>query len=50
VQEAFLGGMSAMLWACAAPCLLAAVLTAVFVRTRPGRVPEPGGAESMHVG
>ncbi|WP_249644143.1 MFS transporter [Nocardia sputi] len=50
VQEAFLGGMSAMLWACAAPCLLAAVLTVVFVRTRPGRVPEPDGAESMHVG
>jgi hypothetical protein len=51
VQVAFLGGMSAMLWACAALCLLAAVLTATFIRVRqPDRVREPGAAESIHVG
>ncbi|MGY1897073.1 MFS transporter [Nocardia gipuzkoensis] len=51
VQVAFLSGMSAMLWACAALCLLAAVLTATFVRARrPGQVREPGAAESIHVG
>ncbi|MBF6337454.1 MFS transporter [Nocardia abscessus] len=51
VQVAFLGGMSAMLWACAALCLLAAVLTATLVRARrPGQAREPGAAESIHVG
>ncbi|WP_181724690.1 MFS transporter [Nocardia gipuzkoensis] len=51
VQVAFLSGMSAMLWTCAALCLLAAVLTAIFVRARrPGQVREPGAAESIHVG
>ncbi|MGK8520454.1 MFS transporter [Nocardia asteroides] len=51
VQVAFLGGMSAMLWACAALCLLAAVITGTFVRApRPDRVRTPGAAESIHVG
>ncbi|WP_043720354.1 MFS transporter [Nocardia asiatica] len=50
VQEAFLSGMSAMLWACAAPCLLATVLSAAFVRARPGEAREPYAAESIHVG
>ncbi|MGW4327654.1 MFS transporter [Nocardia sp. NPDC004573] len=51
VQVAFLGGMSAMLWACAGLCLLAAVLAATVMRARqPAGAPEPGAAESIHVG
>ncbi|MBF6467752.1 MFS transporter [Nocardia beijingensis] len=51
VQVAFLGGMSAMLWACAGLCLLAGVLVATVMRARqPAGAPEPGAAESIHVG
>ncbi|MEU7634024.1 MFS transporter [Nocardia sp. NPDC049220] len=51
VQSAFVGGMGAMLWACAALCLLAAVVTVAFVRSRrPAEWREPGAAESIHVG
>lgn len=51
VQSAFVGGMSAMLWVCAALCLLAAALAVAFVRTRrPAQASEPGAAESIHVG
>lgn len=34
VQSAFVGGMAAMLWVCAALCALAAVLAAVFIRAK----------------
>ncbi|WP_327112912.1 MFS transporter [Nocardia sp. NBC_01730] len=51
VQNAFIGGMGAMLWACAALCLLSAAVAAAFVRAkRPVEVAEPGTAESIHVG
>ncbi|MEU4342569.1 MFS transporter [Nocardia sp. NPDC023852] len=51
VQSAFVGGMGAMLWACAALCLLSAAVAVVFIRSkRPAEVREPGTAESMHVG
>ncbi|AFT99027.1 DHA2 family efflux MFS transporter permease subunit [Nocardia brasiliensis] len=53
VQTAFVGGMAAMLWVCAALCATAAVLAAVFIRVpRPAmpaaaqdRQPPVAGAE-----
>ncbi|MGQ4597376.1 DHA2 family efflux MFS transporter permease subunit [Nocardia sp. R6R-6] len=51
VQEAFVSGMSAMLWVCAGLCLLTATLTATFVRARrPDEARDSGAAESIHVG
>ncbi|MBF6172519.1 MFS transporter [Nocardia blacklockiae] len=51
VQSAFVGGMSAMLWVCAAICVVAAALAALFVRTRVPDVAATGDAgESGHVG
>ncbi|MFC9433225.1 DHA2 family efflux MFS transporter permease subunit [Nocardia sp. NPDC057030] len=63
VQNAFVGGMAAMLWVCAALCAAAAVLAAVVIRAKRPVEPVPapleaaGGAirpadrsESTHVG
>ncbi|QLY32001.1 MFS transporter [Nocardia huaxiensis] len=51
VQTAFMDGMSVMMWVCAAICLIAAILAAVFTRpqARPFRA-EPDAAQSVHVG
>ncbi|WP_081769639.1 MFS transporter [Nocardia nova] len=51
VQSAFVSGMSAMLWLCAAACVIAALLAAIRVR---GGVPDPrseaDAGQSVHVG
>ncbi|WP_083905199.1 MFS transporter [Nocardia transvalensis] len=51
VQSAFVSGMSAMLWACAGICVIAAVLAAIFTRGRVPDTPDAAGAgQSVHVG
>ncbi|MCM6777964.1 MFS transporter [Nocardia sp. CDC159] len=51
VRSAFVGGMGAMLWVCAAICLVAAVLAVIFTRGRvPGSVPAADAGESVHAG
>ncbi|MBL1075023.1 MFS transporter [Nocardia sp. 2] len=51
VQSAFMDGMSAMMWVCAAICLVAAALAAVFTRA-PARPRDslPDAAQSVHAG
>ncbi|MFI9506508.1 MFS transporter [Nocardia sp. NPDC052566] len=51
VQRAFLGGMGAMLWVCAAICLVAAAVAVLFIRPKAQAEPvEPDAAQSVHVG
>ncbi|WP_067720662.1 MFS transporter [Nocardia yamanashiensis] len=50
VQSAFLDGMSAMLWVCAAICLAATVLAALLTRQPVAPESETDVAESVHAG
>lgn len=51
VQTAFMSGMSGMLWLCAAICVVAAALAAIFTRTGAGAPPDDVDAgQSVHVG
>ncbi|MGX1806494.1 DHA2 family efflux MFS transporter permease subunit [Nocardia sp. NPDC055321] len=50
VQSAFMNGMSAMLWVCAAVCLGAMVLAALLTRAPAGPAATPDAAQSVHVG
>ncbi|MEU0546063.1 MFS transporter [Nocardia sp. NPDC005978] len=50
VQTAFMGGMSAMLWVCAAVCLGATVMAALLTRAPAGPAPAPDAAQSVHAG
>ncbi|WP_051151660.1 MFS transporter [Nocardia niigatensis] len=51
VQSAFVDGMSAMLWVCAAICAVAAILAAFVIRGKDPVVPaELDAGESVHVG
>lgn len=51
VRVAFVSGMSAMLWVCAAVCVAAAVLAAFTTRPRAGaETADPNAGQSVHVG
>ncbi|MBO0855481.1 MAG: MFS transporter [Nocardia sp.] len=51
VQASFVSGMGAMLWLCAASCVIAAILAVIFTRKgeRPAR-PAADAGQSVHVG
>ncbi|MEV5651601.1 MFS transporter [Nocardia sp. NPDC052254] len=51
VQSAFVSGMGAMLWLCAAVCVLAALLAAIFTRRgEAAPAPDVDAGQSVHVG
>ncbi|WP_067818695.1 MFS transporter [Nocardia inohanensis] len=50
VQSAFVDGMSAMLWVCAAACAAATALAALRTRQPAAPEPEADAAQSVHVG
>ncbi|WP_446224513.1 MFS transporter [Nocardia sp. IBHARD005] len=50
VQQAFVAGMDTMLGLCAALCLVAGLVTALWLRQPTQPVTDTDGAESMHVG
>ncbi|APB01383.1 MFS transporter [Nocardia seriolae] len=51
VQSAFIDGMSAMLWVCAAICAIAAVLAAIVIRRKdPVVTADVNTGQSVHVG